>query len=64
MSGLYLDPEAYEVQTKRAGVGEEAYDALTIRPTGDSGEVGAFLLTESGRRYLLHLWSGQSGCSP
>jgi hypothetical protein len=61
VSGLYLDPEAYEVQTKRAGVGEEAYDALTIRPTGDSGEVGAFLLTESGRRYLLHLVVGSVG---
>ena len=61
VSGLYLDPEAYEVHTKRAGVGEEAYDALTIRPTGDSGEVGAFLLTESGRRYLLHLVVGSVG---
>ena len=61
VSGLYLDPEAYEVQTKRAGVGDGAYDALTIRPTGDSGEVGAFLLTESGRRYLLHLVVGSVG---
>ena len=61
VSGLYLDPEAYEVQTKRAGVGDGAYDALTIRPTMDSGEVEAFLLTESGRRYLLHLVVGSVG---
>jgi hypothetical protein len=61
VSGLYLDPEAYEVQTTRAGVGDETYDALTIRPMRDSGEVGAFLLTASGRRYLLHFVVGSVG---
>ena len=61
VSGLYLDPEAYEVKTKRAGSGENAYDALMIRPMIDKGEVQAFLLTESGKRILLHLVVGNVG---
>jgi hypothetical protein len=58
---LYLDADAYEVKTERAGADETAYDALTIRPLTDKGEVEAFLLTESGRRYLLHFVVGTTG---
>ena len=61
VSGLYLDQDAYEVKTARAGVEAGAYDALTIRPLADSGEVSTFLLTESGRRYLLHFIVGGTG---
>jgi hypothetical protein len=38
-----------------------AYDALTIRPLTEAGEVDTFLLTESGRRYLLHCVVGTTG---
>jgi len=61
VSGLHLDPEAYEVKTDQAGKGEGAYDAITIRPIGDTGEVDVFLLTESSRRYLLHFIVGKVG---
>ena len=61
VSGLYLDQDAYEVKTERAGTDAGAYDALTIRPLIDSGEVATFLLTESGRRYLLHFVAGSTG---
>ncbi|HEY5867079.1 MAG TPA: hypothetical protein VI542_16275 [Candidatus Tectomicrobia bacterium] len=61
VSGLYLDPEAYEVKTKRAGTGDSAYDALMIRPMIDKGEVDTFILAESGRRYLLRLVTGNVG---
>jgi len=61
VSGLHLDPEAYEVKTDQAGKGDGAYDAITIRPLGDTGEVDVFLLTESSRRYLLHLVVGKVG---
>jgi len=61
VSGLYLDQDAWEVKTERAGVEAGAYDALTIRPLADSGEVSTFLLTESGRRYLLHFIVGGTG---
>ena len=61
VSGLHLDPEAYEVKTDKAGKGDGAYDAITVRPLGDSGEVDVFLLTESSRRYLLHLVVGKVG---
>ena len=61
VSGLYLDPEVYEVKTQRAGAGESAYDAVMIRPMIEKGEVAAFLLTESGKRILLHLVVGNVG---
>lgn len=61
ISGLYLDADAYEVKTERAGADIGAYDALTVRPLADTGEVDAFLLTESGRRYLLHFVVGTTG---
>lgn len=61
VSGLYLDKDAYEVKTERAGTDAGAYDALTVRPLTDTGEVDAFLLTESGRRYLLHFVVGTTG---
>jgi len=61
LSGLYLDGDAYEVETKRAGSAGGAYDAVTIRPLMDRGEVDAFLLTESGRRYLFHFVVGPTG---
>jgi len=61
VSGLYLDQDAFEVKTERAGTGDAAYDALTVRPLTDRGEVSTFVLTESGRRYLLHFVVGQTG---
>jgi hypothetical protein len=61
VSGLYLDGEAYEVKHERAGRDLTAYDALTIRPLVDKGEVDTFILTESGRRYLLHFVVGTTG---
>lgn len=61
VSGLFLDPDAYDVKVKRAGAGETAYDALMVRPLIDKGDVQAFLLTESGRRYLLHFSVGETG---
>jgi hypothetical protein len=61
VSGLYLDAEAFEVKTERAGAESAAYDALTIRPLLDTGTVDTFLLTESGKRYLLHLVVGTIG---
>jgi len=61
VTGLYLSEDAYEVKNERAGSDLRAYDAMTIRPLVDKGEVDTFLLTESGRRYLLHLVVGQVG---
>jgi hypothetical protein len=61
VSGLYLDAEAFEVKTERAGAESAAYDALTVRPLTASGEVETFLLTESGRRYLLRFVVGTTG---
>jgi hypothetical protein len=61
VTGLYLSEDEYEVKNERAGSDLRAYDAMTIRPLGDRGEVDTFLLTESGRRYLLHLVVGQVG---
>lgn len=60
-SGLFLDKEVFDVQVEHAGSGETAYDALIIRPLAEKGTVETFLLTESGRRYLLHLVIGQTG---
>jgi type IV secretory pathway VirB9-like protein len=61
LSGLYLDGEAYEVRKDRAGTAGGVYEAITIRPLVDSGEVEAFVLTESGRRYLFHFVVGPTG---
>ena len=61
LSGLYLDGEAFEVRKDRAGTASGVYDAVTIRPLMDRGEVDAFLLTESGRRYLFHFVVGPTG---
>src|SRR5262245_44152839 len=61
VTGLYLSENEYEVKNERAGSDLRAYDAMTIRPLVDKGEVDTFLLTESGRRYLLHLVVGPVG---
>jgi type IV secretory pathway VirB9-like protein len=61
VKGLFLNPEAFEVTTQRAGAGDDAFDALVIRPTQPSGDADAFLLTTSGRRYLLHFVVGKQG---
>jgi hypothetical protein len=61
VAAMYVDREAYEVTTTRAGHDLTAYDTITVRPTSATGEVDAFILTESGRRYLLHLVTGVTG---
>jgi hypothetical protein len=59
VSGMYLDPDAFEVHSERAGVERLAYDAITIRPKGsEPKEIDCFILTASGRRYLFHLVNG------
>lgn len=61
VSGLYLDGDAFNVKTERAGTEQSAYDAIILRPLTDAGEVDTFILTASGRRYLLHFVVGQTG---
>lgn len=53
--GLLLDNKEYKVETKTVGQGGHAYDATSVCPLIDKGEVPTFMLTKSGRRYLLHL---------
>jgi hypothetical protein len=59
--GLLLDKEEYEVHSERAGTDPLSYDAIFVRPKVDSGQVDAALVTESGRRYLLHFVVGKVG---
>lgn len=60
-SGFYLDQDAFEVKTQRAGTGDSAYDALIVRPLQDSGSVETFLLTQAGTRYFFHFVVGKTG---
>jgi hypothetical protein len=66
--GLYLDKQLFTVVNKRVGQEALPYDAISIVPILPEGEpvyplkeTDTFLLTESGRRYLLHLIVGQVG---
>jgi hypothetical protein len=59
--GLLLDKEEYEVHSERAGLEGTAYDAIFVRPKLERGEVDAAIVTESGRRYLLHFIVGKVG---
>jgi hypothetical protein len=61
VSGLLLNAEQYEVKAERAGTEPLAYDAITIRPTGAKGDIDTFILTTSGKRFLLHLSTGRVG---
>lgn len=61
VAAMYVDKDAYEVTTTRAGREVTAYDTITIRPTAETGEVDSFILTESGRRYLFHFVTGATG---
>jgi hypothetical protein len=61
VAAMYVDKDAYEVTTTRAGRDLAAYDTITIRPINDTGEVDSFILTESSRRYLLHFVTGTTG---
>ena len=61
VAAMYVDKDAYEVTTTRAGREGTAYDTITIRPTAETGEVDSFILTESGRRYLFHFITGATG---
>src|SRR6266851_4712160 len=61
VAAMYVDKDAYEVTTTRAGRDLAAYDTITIRPSNDTGEVDSFILTESSRRYLLHFVTGTTG---
>lgn len=61
VAAMYVDKDAYEVTTTRAGRDLAAYDTITIRPLTDKGELDAFILTESSRRYLLHFITGPTG---
>lgn len=61
VSGMYLDPEQFEVKTELSGKDGHPQSVVIVRPLGDKGEVDTFLLTHSGRRYLLHLTVGTVG---
>src|ERR1043166_1506260 len=58
-TGLYLDPEAYEVKNTRLGGELTGYDVITIRALKEQGEQDSFLLGDSGKKYLLHLSTGK-----
>jgi hypothetical protein len=66
--GLYLDKQLFTVVNKRVGQEALPYDAISIVPILPEGETvyplketDTFLLSESGRRYLLHLIVGAVG---
>jgi hypothetical protein len=61
LAGLILPKDTFEVVTKRAGAEPYAYDGMAITTSLEKGEIDTFILTASGRRYLLHLVIGQIG---
>ena len=54
ISGLRLDGDKFDVEVERGGKDAHAYDSFRITPKVESGEYKTPLITESGRRYLLH----------
>lgn len=59
--GLALVESDFTVIVKRVGTELLAYDTIAITPLIEKGEVDAWVLTQSGRRYLLHLVIGPVG---
>jgi hypothetical protein len=59
--GLKLDPDLYDIEHKRVGQEPLAYEAITVRPKFEKGEVDVPLWTKSGRRYLFHFVIGTWG---
>jgi hypothetical protein len=62
LSGFFLSSDEWDIHTERAGADLLAYDAIAIRPKGaEPKDVESFLLTESGKRFLVHLVNGPVG---
>jgi hypothetical protein len=59
--GLQLDGDLFDVKTETAGKGERAADVMAVRPKFEQGAQDAFVVTDSGRRYLLHFVIGEVG---
>jgi hypothetical protein len=51
--GLNLDKDLYNVENQTVGTEGTAYSAIAVRPKFEKGEIEGFVLTTSGRRYLL-----------
>lgn len=59
--GLFLPKDDFDVETKSAGEGLQAYDALTIHPKVTTGTYDAFVLMANGRVYPFHIIVGKKG---
>ena len=59
--GLAMVESDFTVLPKRAGTDLLAYDTIAVTPLIDKGEVDAWVLTQSGRRYLFHFVIGPVG---
>jgi hypothetical protein len=59
--GMKLDPDLYDIEHKRVGLEPLAYEAITVRPKFEKGEIDVPLWTKSGRRYLFHFVIGSWG---
>jgi hypothetical protein len=51
--GLNLDKDLYNVENQTVGTEGAVYSAIAVRPKFEKGEIEGFVLTTSGRRYLL-----------
>jgi hypothetical protein len=60
-AGMMLDDSEYDVVTKQVGVQELAHSVISIRPKIEKGEAQCAVVTKSGRRYLFHFITGQTG---
>lgn len=54
ISGLRLNGDVFDVEVGRSGKDANAYDSFSITPKEATGEYKTHVVTESGRRYLLH----------
>jgi hypothetical protein len=63
ISKVFLDPEAWDVQSYRVGNEALTQDVVFLRPLSDKGpkEVDLALLTEQGHSFDLHLKVGPIG---
>ena len=61
ISGLVLNEKMFTVEPGRAGKDANAYDFFSVYPEVETGEFTTHVVTESGRRYLLHLIIGKVG---
>jgi hypothetical protein len=60
-TGLVLDPKEYTVESKLIGTDILAYSAISITPLIDKGSVDGYVISDTGRRYLLHFVVGSQG---